>query len=102
LHVSADSTSPRDALLIAFPSSYRIELWFMPSGRGPSGEGNGLSAPPPCRPHRAKEPERLRLSKIPLSVQDIRIRSERLRLSTPRPARDKDHKGEAFVSLLNK
>ncbi len=42
------------SILIAFDFSFRVELWFMPSGRGPSGEGNGLSAPPPCCPHRAK------------------------------------------------
>jgi hypothetical protein len=38
-HVSADSTSPRDAILAELSTlTERAELWFMPSGQRTSGE----------------------------------------------------------------
>ncbi len=86
--VSADSTSPRDALLIAFESSYRTELWFMPSGQGTSGEGlrPEMALPGAC------------------PAQGHLVRSERRSLSFPLPGAARtghiiDYKGEAFVSL---
>ncbi len=38
--------SPREALLIAYDSSYRDELWFMPPGQGTSSGGLGLLRKP--------------------------------------------------------
>ena len=38
-HVSADASGPREALRLADRFLIADELWFMPSGRGPSGEG---------------------------------------------------------------